>query len=92
MLGELRENSEPHFPLFAGGELDSLIKMYTKLGVVAHAESQHSGSRGKWVSEFEASLGYRVRQAIKLHTKAGLPILLLILMRRKVLFFCWPNY
>jgi hypothetical protein len=30
-------------------------------GVVAHAfKSQHSGGRGRWISEFEASLVYKV--------------------------------
>jgi hypothetical protein len=37
-----------------------IIKFY-KPGVVAHAfKSQHWGGRGRWISEFKASLFYKV--------------------------------
>jgi hypothetical protein len=37
-----------------------LLKNEDTQGVVAHAFSQHSGGRGKKISEFEASLVYKV--------------------------------
>jgi hypothetical protein len=41
--------------------------------VVAHAfnPSQHSGGRGKWISEFEASLVYRVTNAAEDEERGG---------------------